>query len=131
MPRKIAVGQKWRWVSDDGAFYTKGREYEVLTVPDDGSMFTMQDDTHFNSDMRQGHHWSDDGDFRNWFEPVGSPVETVTVKRIVPGTYGLVEVDNTHIEGVSLWLPRNRRYTRAELTELAATLTEIAEAIPA
>lgn len=60
------------------------------------------------------------------------PVRTVTRREIVPGQYGVVEIDKDSRvtdEGVSLWLPRNHRYSPAELRATAATLTEIADAL--
>jgi hypothetical protein len=57
-------------------------------------------------------------------EPTG-PVITETVKRIVPGTYGIVTVYSNH----STEIIARSGYTAAELRAAAATLTEIAEAL--
>lgn len=63
---------------------------------------------------------------------ISSPVRTVTRKEIVPGEYGHITISDDNrmmLDGVSIWLPRNRRWKAEELRAAAATLTEIAEAL--
>lgn len=68
-----------------------------------------------------------------WSDEPPSPVRTVTRKEIVPGHFGLIEIEHgpnrVTAEGVSLWLPRNHRYSPAELRATASTLIEIADAL--
>lgn len=58
-----------------------------------------------------------------------SPIRTVTRREIVAGVYGCVEVDNVNSDGVSLWLPRNKRWSSEELREAAHILNQIAEVL--
>lgn len=57
------------------------------------------------------------------------PVTTELVKRINAGTYGVVEIEGANAEGVSIWLPRNKRYSAADLRAVAAIFSELAEAL--
>jgi hypothetical protein len=55
------------------------------------------------------------------------PIREVTKRELVAGKYGIVEIDNVNDEGVSIWLPANRRYDASTLREAAHTLNQIAE----
>jgi hypothetical protein len=126
----IKAGQKFRWIAPSGDYFTNGTVYEVLRdASGDFAEFIIEDDHYQRGDKDMPHHWNDDADFHSKFEPADGPVVTVLTKRIVPGTYGDVEVDNVNSEGVSIWLPRNSRYTASALTAMAKTLTEIAGAL--
>lgn len=59
-----------------------------------------------------------------------SPVKERVVKEIVPGTYaGFVVIDNTNEEGVSIWLPRNKRYNAKDLRHAARVFNDLAEVL--
>ncbi len=87
---RIEVGQRWRWISADSDFYTRGRSYAVLSEPDPSGQFAMEDNS--NQNGAAPHYWTNTEHFYGRFELANGPVETVTVKRVVPGYYGSVEV---------------------------------------
>lgn len=70
---------------------------------------------------------------KNWelVQPASppSPIRTKTVKEIVRGKYGCVEIGDVAPEGVSIWLPTNARYTAADLTKIIDVLTPVRDAL--
>jgi hypothetical protein len=132
---RVSEGQTYRYVGNEGRFFTPGKAYAVThCMGDAGKWFQIDDDVNGN------HNWQDDASFHEKFELVNGPVRTVTRKVIKPGKYGHVLVDRTANDGALVMLgfkttggifPECRSlFSADELRAAATTLIELADALP-
>lgn len=133
----MKVGEEYRYIGNDGRFYTEGKTYFVRGKGN--GMFRLDDDA-FQGDEAK-HWWPDDADFRAAFELVDTqeagPVRTETITRqvIVPGIYGVFKISRgahcpflTWKEDSFINLGGDQR-SRDKLDAAIATLTVIRAAL--
>ncbi len=79
--------------------------------------------------MKSGYQEGCDGGFPLAFlSPAISPVRTVSRKEVVPGVYGDVSVGKTQNDTANIYIVQGY-YGATQLRNIAATLTEIADAL--
>jgi len=122
---KFNVGDRVKYVGSNG-YYNPKRLGKFGVVRD------RFDDISVNITSESGDVWC--GVYDANLELVKSaedksPIRTVTRREIVPGQYGYIEISDVNNEGVSLWLPRNQRWSSEKLREAAYVLNQLAEVL--
>lgn len=114
---EMKIGDKYMFIGEPNkhGFYTKGKVYEITNIFEGG--LYMEDN------FGKAHSWNEES-VNEKFEPVSSPIRTVTRREVVPGQYGIVYISSAN----EVWIAASK-HTVEELREAAHILNQIAEVL--
>lgn len=128
---KLEVGQKWIYAGESGGFYTKGREYEIMSLTtswyDGKADVRMTSDSGTSDNGGYGHAWDEDS-VRREFTPKIGPVRERTIREIVDGTYSDVTVTTQPDGDINIHLKISTK-SKPRILSAAMILSQIAEAL--